>query len=167
MMPALRVKFALLLIAAMSLAALAWSGASGQFRPPGSSFNRPRPFNRGVRPRDPMNPLGIRWQCPQCGRTGDGAIPPRTCPGCGITFINGMDNPPATKPPDFNPPPNEPVEGPKSSSRKTLTIVLVVGTFVVGASVLLGGALLVIYNIRNSNSSSRRRGRSRRDDYYD
>jgi hypothetical protein len=117
---AIRMKLGLLAVAAVLVAAFAWSGAEGQFRPPRQPMNPPG-FNPGMRPpggiggMNPpggiggMNPpggvggmrppggmgggrMGIGWSCPKCGHTGEGAIAPKTCPSCGVTFINGIGN---------------------------------------------------------------------------
>jgi hypothetical protein len=141
MTPAFRVKFGLLAILAAFLGIFAWSAAQGQFRPPRSPMNPnpgSQPGNRppggmgmgGMNPpggmgMNGMNPPGgmggIGWTCPKCGRTGQGAIPPGTCPGCGVKFINGAGNgsaggvfgnpggapgmnPPGMNPPGMNPP---------------------------------------------------------------
>jgi DNA-directed RNA polymerase subunit RPC12/RpoP len=133
MTPAFRVKFGLLTILAAFLAIFAWSAAQGQFRPPRSPRNPNPGSNPGMRPPggmgmgggNPAGGMGIGWSCPKCGRTGQGAIPPGNCPGCGVKFINGVGNgsaggmsgipgggppmnqPPANNPPGFNPaPPN-------------------------------------------------------------
>jgi len=116
MKPILRVRFGLFAIAALFTAVFAWSAAHGQFRQP-----RP-PFGPPGRPPG-MNPpggfggggIGLGWRCPRCGQTGAGAIPPETCPGCGVHFINGMGNgsaggimggPPGMNPGGANPPMN-------------------------------------------------------------
>jgi hypothetical protein len=139
MTPALRVKFGLLSIVTVFLAAFAWNAAQGQFRPPRSPFNpagRPPGTNPpGMNPPG-MNPpggfnggmgrggIGLGWRCPKCGQTGAGAIPPGTCPGCGVRFVNGMGNGsaggimggqvgpnPPMPPGGVNPPPNTPPGG--------------------------------------------------------
>jgi hypothetical protein len=212
MTPALRVKFGLLSIVTVFLAAFAWNAAQGQFRPPRSPFNpagRPPGTNPpGMNPPG-MNPpggfnggmgrggIGLGWRCPKCGQTGAGAIPPGTCPGCGVRFANGMGNgsaggimggqvgpnPPMPPAPAANPPqpfgggnPDNQVNVGSSidnssnsseSSGKGKMIALVIGIIVVGVFVLLGGTFLMIYTMKSNSSGVSRRRRRRREDDED
>lgn len=88
----LRVKFGLLTIGVLLTASLAWSAAQGQFRPPQPPGFRPPGLNPGMPPPGGMGGggIGIGWRCPKCGQTGAGMIPPATCPGCGMRFVNGV-----------------------------------------------------------------------------
>jgi hypothetical protein len=183
----LRVKFGLIFIASVLATTMFWNAAQGQNRRPGPG---PNPGMRQPGGMGGMNPpggggMGINWRCPKCGHTGPGAVPPETCPGCGVHFINGIGNgsagmfgnrgggPPMNNP-GFNPPSGGPGFVPNgdssseqtSSPKKMLLIALGVGITVVGVAVLTGGALLVFYSTRSSNSSPARR-RPRRDDFDD
>lgn len=132
MTPSLRMKFGLIALVAVMTATLAWNAAQGQIRPPHPGFNPGNPGMRrpgGIRGMNPPGGrgfdggMGIGWRCPKCGQTGEGAIPPQTCPGCGIRFINGVGNgsagglrgnqagmPPNN--PGFNPPAGMPPNNP-------------------------------------------------------
>jgi hypothetical protein len=129
MRPTLRVKSSLLVLWAVFLALFSYSAAQAQLRPPGM---RPPGMNPpGMRPggingggiNGGIGGMQIGWRCSKCNYRGEGAIPPKTCPSCGVTFINGMGNGsagglmgnPGGRPgmnPGFNPPMNPPNTNP-------------------------------------------------------
>ena len=95
------VKFVLLGIASVGMAAFACSTAQGQMRGPRMP-GPPMPGMRGGPFGPNMNPPGMPrmgppvkiWQCTGCGgELGRGlTAPPSTCPHCGARIINGVGN---------------------------------------------------------------------------
>lgn len=193
MTPDLRVKFVLFTSALVLATTLAWNAAQGQMRPPRPGPNPGRNPPGGIggmnRPGKGFDGgLGFGWRCPKCGQTGQGMVPPETCPGCGVRFINGMGNgsaggligdppgvpmnpiPPGAKsgaPPNnganFGPIVESSDGQPQSSPRRRALIALTIGIILVGVVVLACGAFLVVHSMRSEDASSDRR-RGRRDD---
>jgi hypothetical protein len=186
MIPSLRIKFTLFTLALVLATTLAWNSAQGQMPHPNPGMRQPGGIQGmnppggigGHRPGGFDGGMGIGWRCPKCGQTGQGAIPPETCPGCGVRFMNGvgngsagglMGNPPgAPMNPGFNPAPNNSGanfgpgvpsfdDQPQSSSKRKVLIALVVGVILVGIVVFACGAFLVVHNLRSDDSTVRRR----------
>ncbi len=159
-------------------------------------FNPPNMRPPGFNPPG-INPGGTEiinvWTCTGCGKElGRGlSAPPDKCPSCGARIINGVGNgipqpgmtnpggmmPPIVNPPAFVPPvvndnpstSSSTTTGETSStaSKKGVIVALVIGIVVVGVLILVGGTFLVIYTMRNSESSKPRPRRRPRDDYDD
>lgn len=105
------------------------------------------------------------WTCSGCGKElGRGlSAPPSKCPHCGVRIINGIDNGISQQGMPVAPPV---ADSSSTSPKKGVIVALVIGVIVVGIAVLVGGAYLVMYTMRDSGSSkpSRRRRRRQEED---